>query len=216
MRGLVAWCYNLKYDGQAAFSANSPAFHSSFADPRKAADYAKYLISLYAAAGKYQMWLLSYSIDTHLLSVLNVAVQVTSTSMHIDQVVRHLYLDTAEAAATLRPKIVLLFVRAIKSFSDLPAFAQLLLDVPEFAADMVLAFAAKTVGDVPNSIDFSAKTDGNPSMAFHSKQSASSSLAPLNSAPRATGDLSQTANASAFIFGSTPTTSASQASNSAT
>ena len=144
----MAWCYRLKYDGHNHYDDWNKPF-LSYPDPTEAARYSQYLIDLHIAACKYQMIKLKIAVWTYLPKILTVVASLKDSSLPLGEVARHLYLDTAESGAAIRPLIVGYFVNDIVQFSDVPAFGQMLLDIPELSAEIVQGLAAKAKEAVP-------------------------------------------------------------------
>jgi len=145
VKGIISWLYGLKYDGKEHYSKNKGGPRSFFnpKEPIEAAEYARYLVSLFAAATVYQIGTLPERTKAHFPTVLATAANLDGTDTHVDSIARQVYLEHATAAKELRVLIVNLIAKNMVHLDSTPQFGQMLLNIQELAAELVHALATE-------------------------------------------------------------------------
>ncbi|KAK5134183.1 hypothetical protein LTR08_006843 [Meristemomyces frigidus] len=143
LRAVIAWLYGLVCDYNGQFSNKRGALPSGPADLWGAANYAKWLVSLYATAKAYEVEDLANRAKDRIPTIISTVTDFEGKITHLTVVAEHVYLRHREMAAELRPPIVRVIVNDIDRFSGLRQFDLMMLAIPELAAEVVKALAAK-------------------------------------------------------------------------
>lgn len=168
VRGLIAWIYDVQYDGKDYF-AGSGCSLLSIEIPGDAAEYAVYLVGLYAAAHKYGMEQITSVVQKVLPTVLQTVKTDQSLNPKLCNIARHIFCRHKAEAVELRPGMISVFGSGITRFSGTEEFDTLLRQVPDVAAELVEGLAlvarlqaeeARQMSDILSGIKRAAEAQG--------------------------------------------------------
>lgn len=144
IRGLIAWLYSLKYDGKDKYATNLKSF-SSCIDPSDNALNCVYLMKLYAAADKYEVFSLKAKLSRDIPTILDGIGDGKDEAggLYLNNIARHIYAEQNHAAEVFRQDVIKILVKHMGDLSGTPEFAQLLINVPDLSAEIVHAVASQ-------------------------------------------------------------------------